>query len=328
MKLQGQRVVVTGAAGFIGSHLVETLVASEGARVSALVRYKSDQSIGCLAYLPPEILERVEIVHGDLCYQETLLDLIKPGDIVFHLGALISVPYSFKNPLAFEEVNVKGTANLLHVCRQSQVRRLLVMSTAEVYGTAQYIPIDEAHPLSPHSPYAATKIAAEKLAESFWRAYQFPTTIVRPFNAFGPRQSERAVIPTIIGQALHSDTIRLGNIGPERDFTYVKDTVRALIELACTPEACGRTINIGTGRGVSVQELVQTTSDLLGKKLNIVVDQQRVRTGTSEVQRHAAQTALLHSLIDWRPTFDLVSGLHNVIEWMTRQECKLPAYAI
>ena len=328
MRLQGQRVVVTGAAGFIGSHLVERLVEAEKAKVCAFIRYKSDRAIGCLTYLPAETLKQIEIIRGDLTQLESLQGLIREGDTVFHLGALGSVPYSFQNPLAFEAVNVQGTANLLHVCRQTQIRRLLVMSTAEVYGSAQYLPIDEAHPLCPRSPYAATKIAAEKLAESFWYAYGLPVTIARPFNVFGPRQSERAVIPTIVGQALHGSTIRLGNIEPERDFTYVSDTVRALIALACEPASCGKIVNIGSRRGVSVQELVQLISELLAKKLSIVADRQRVRESTSEVRHHAAATYLLHSLIEWEPHFSLADGLREVIHWMDQHTPHVREYAI
>lgn len=320
MDLKAKRVVVTGASGFIGSHLVEELVEGRGANVTAFIRYTSDRSIGNLRYLSQDVLKCIEPVYGDLRQQSSLEGAIKSGDIVFHLGSLISIPYSYQEPQSYVDVNIRGTANVLSACLKAGVERVVIMSTAEVYGTAQYVPMGEEHPLRAQSPYSATKIAAEKLAESYHLSFGLPVTIVRPFNTFGPRQSRRAVIPSIVWQALQGTDIHLGFTESTRDFTYVTDMVRALIALVRAPEARGQVVNIGTGREVSPRQLVELVGNLLTKKLVITTDPRRLRPEQSEVRRHFAETTRLRQLTGWYPQFTLEQGLAKVIDWMAQEE--------
>ncbi len=267
MDWAGVRVLVTGAAGFIGSHLVEELVGL-GAQVTAFVRYTSRASVGFLASLASDL----RIVAGDLTEFESVYQAFRDQEYVFHLGALIGVPYSFVHPREVEQVNTIGTLNVLSAARETRPRRVVLTSTSEVYGTARYVPIDEDHPLQAQSPYAASKIAADKLGEAFHHSYDLPVSIARPFNTFGPRQSLRAVIPTIIAQTLHVGGISLGATSPTRDFTFVKDTALGIVRCAVVREAIGEVINFGTGQEVSIGDLAMQIASLMNRDLKILPD--------------------------------------------------------
>lgn len=268
---QGKQVLVTGAGGFIGSHLVERLVA-EGASVRAFVRYNSRGDSGLLRLSPKEVIQKVQIVAGDIRDTDAIHKAVEGCQVVFHLGALISIPYSYLHPLEVAEANMMGTLNVLMACNKLKVDRLIHTSTSEVYGTALRVPIDENHPLQGQSPYSASKIGADKLAESFYCAYSLPVVTVRPFNTFGPRQSARAVIPTIITQALAKSVIRLGNLETTRDFTYVDDTVDGFIKAAEMPGVEGKTMNLGTGSEIKIGTLVEKIIHLTGSSAQIEVD--------------------------------------------------------
>ena len=312
------RILVTGAGGFIGSHLAEELV-RQGEDVRAFVRYNSRDERGLLDDLPKEIVSQIEMIPGDLKDPDGVHKAVRGCHKVFHLGALIAIPYSYVHPFDFIQTNVVGTANLLNACRQSEtLERVVHTSTSEVYGTAEYIPIDEKHPLHAQSPYAASKIGADKLAESYFLSFALPIATIRPFNTFGPRQSLRAIIPTIISQAMQGTKIRLGNIKPRRDFLFVKDTVRGFIELGKCDEAVGRVINIGTGKDISIEELAKEIFDQIGKKGEIVVEDQRIRPEKSEVMQLLSDTQLAHKLFGWAPRYTLESGLRETIEWYRR----------
>lgn len=312
----GKRVLVTGAAGFIGSHLVETLV-ERGAHVRALVRYNSRGSRGNLEYLEPSRLERVGVVSGDLRDADTVLRAVRDCAIVFHLGALIAIPYSYQNPSEFVQTNVVGTANVLNACRENAaLERVVLTSTSEVYGTAQYVPIDERHPLQGQSPYSATKIAADHLGESYYRAFDLPVAILRPFNTFGPRQSARAIVPTIITQALTRGRLELGSLWPERDLTYVADTVDGFLAIALAAGVEGTPINIGTGQAVSVGRLVELVGAQLGRTLEVETAAERVRPDRSEVGRLVAATERAQQAFGWRPRYTLEEGLRAAISWI------------
>jgi nucleoside-diphosphate-sugar epimerase len=315
MNLNGKRLVVTGASGFVGSHLTEALLAA-GASVRAFIRYNSGHRIGHLEELPAHLRGSLSICLGDLRDLEAVRTLVSEAETVFHLGALGSVPYSYQDPLAFVDVNVTGTTNVLRACIEYKVSRLVLMSTSEVYGSAQYIPIDEAHPLRAQSPYAASKIAAEKFAESFGCSYGLPVTIVRGFNIYGPRQSRRNVIPALLGQALTGSTIRVGYLDSIRDYTYVTDSVRAVAELAFDEKASGRVINVGSGKGYSVEDLINIIMELTGKQFEIVVDQARLRPPSSEVRKLVASTAALTELIGWGTRIPMDTGLGLVMDWL------------
>ena len=311
MDWAGRSVLVTGAGGFIGSHLVEELLGLD-AKVTAFVRYTSRASVGFLASLA----SRVQIVAGDLTEFESVYRAMRDQEYVFHLGALIGVPYSFVHPREVVQVNTVGSLNVLTAARETKPRRVVLTSTSEVYGTARYVPIDEDHPLQAQSPYAASKIAADKLGEAFHRSYQLPVSIVRPFNAFGPRQSTRAVIPTIIAQALRENRILLGATSPKRDFTFVKDIVRGFVRIAEVEEAIGEVINLGTGREISIADLALQIASLVGRELNIVTDEQRLRPGGSEVDRLCCNGAKAHRLLGWESQYSLEEGLRITIEWL------------
>jgi NAD dependent epimerase/dehydratase len=310
-------VLVTGAGGFIGSHLVERLV-TEGYRVRALLRYTAQQSWGNAQHLAPEIRSAIEPYFADIRDGDAIRKALEGIEIVFHLAALIGIPYSYRHPREVTEVNVTGTLNLLQAARDARLARILITSTSEVYGTAQQVPIPETHPLHPQSPYAASKVAADALALSFHQVYALPIVVVRPFNAFGPRQSTRAVIPTIIAQALTRDTVTVGSTFPRRDFTYVTDTVEAFCRAAVAPEAIGKTLNVGTGTDASVSEIIALVGEHLGKRLRVVTEEQRVRPATSEVERLCADASLAHSVLGWRPQVSLSEGLRRTIEWWSR----------
>ena len=318
MSLNGQSVVVTGACGFIGSHLVEALV-RRGARVKALTFYNARGSNGWMDDVAEDVRRETQVVSGDIRDAGMMRDLIAKGDTVFHLAALIGIPYSYHAPASYVETNVTGTLNILEACRSAHAVRLLVTSTSEVYGTALRVPIDEAHPLQAQSPYSATKIAAEKLAESYFKSFGTPLVIVRPFNTFGPRQSARAVIPTILMQLLHGEhELKLGDIETSRDFNYVADTVEGLIRLAECDAAVGCTVNIGTGKDFTIADVAAMAQDLAGLKVVIRQESSRTRPPASEVRRLCCDNSLLKSLTGWAPPVRIEEGLKLMADWMKK----------
>jgi NAD dependent epimerase/dehydratase len=311
-----KKVLVTGAAGFIGSHLTERLV-RDGHQVRAFVRYNGRDDRGNLADLPGDIEAAIDVERGDLKDPGAVKRAVDGREWVFHLGALIAIPYSYQNPYDVVQTNVLGTAHVLDACRASStLERVVLTSTSEVYGTAQTVPIDESHPLQGQSPYAATKIGADALGESYHRAFGLPVTILRPFNAFGPRQSARAIIPTIISQALVRPKIKLGRLDPRRDLTYVKDTAAGFVAIAGCDQAVGRAVNIGRGEDISIGELVETIAGRLGRQITIETDQDRFRPAASEVERLLAGTDLAQSLWGWKPRYSLEDGLDETIAWV------------
>ena len=312
------KVLVTGAGGFIGSHLTEELV-RQGEEVRAFVRYNSRDERGLLEELPKEVQNQFEVATGDLKDPDGVKKAVRGCSRVFHLGALIAIPYSYIHPFDFVQTNVVGTAHLLNAClEEGSIQRIIHTSTSEVYGTAQYVPIDEKHPLQAQSPYSASKIGADKLVESYFLSFGLPVATLRPFNTFGPRQSLRAIIPTILSQALGDKGIRLGNTNPRRDFLFVKDTVRGFIELGKCDGAIGKAVNIGTGKDISIRELVEKILGWMGLKKEIEVEDRRVRPGQSEVMQLQSDTRLAQSLFKWMPKYDLEEGLKESIEWYRR----------
>jgi NAD dependent epimerase/dehydratase len=308
-----ERVLVTGAAGFIGSHLVELLV-REGFSVRAFVHYNSSNNWANIERLPREIVSEIEVMPGDLGDTFMVDEAVKGCALVFHLGALIGIPYSYLAPAAYVTTNITGTINVLQACRRHGVRRLMHTSTSEVYGTAQYVPIDEKHPTVGQSPYSATKIAADKLAESFWRSFSTPVVTVRPFNTYGPRQSARAVIPTIITQALSGSDVKLGSTDTVRDLTYVEDTAAGFLAAARAKNVDGEVINLGTGEAVSIADLLERVSKVLGKPLRLVQDPERIRPAASEVGRLISDNTKANQLLGWTPRIKIDEGLSRTIE--------------
>lgn len=317
MNLQNKKIFVTGAGGFIGSHLVEALV-GEGARVRAFVHYNSRNDPGLLRDLPKVIQDEVELVAGDLRDAGTVRDAINGCEMVFHLGALISIPYSYRNPYEVAETNLMGTLNVLQACRELGAKRLVHTSSSEVYGTALTVPIDEKHPLQGQSPYSASKIGAEKLAESFYCAYELPVVTLRPFNTYGPRQSDRAVIPTIITQALSQDTIELGNLEARRDLTYISDTVQGFLKAAIVDGIEGEVFNLGTGKEISIGELAEKIIVIIDRDVEIRVDPKRLRPERSEVQRLQADYSKAKEMLGWEPQVSLDEGLALTIGWIRK----------
>ena len=307
-------MLVTGAAGFIGSHLVEALT-REGAEVRAFVRYNSRNDYGWLEQLDPALTDEIAIFRGDLANPEAVSNAVRGRDTIFHLGALIPIPYSYVHPREFVTANVTGTMNILEACRRQSVRRLVHTSTSEVYGTAVSVPMDEQHPLNAQSPYAATKIGADQLALSFWRSFDTPVVIARPFNTFGPRQSARAVIPTLITQALGREKVEIGSTHPTRDFLYVEDSVAAMARCAEADGVEGEVINLGSGVEISIAELAQLVFRLVGRELPITISSDRTRPPSSEVERLLADTSKAEQLLGWTPEVDLEEGLRRTIEW-------------
>lgn len=312
---QGKSVLVTGAGGFIGSHLVEQLHA-QGARVRAFVRYNSRGDAGLLRQLPPETLSQIEIIGGDIRDSSAILKASDGAEIIFHLGALISIPYSYVHPREVTESNVIGTLNVLEAARHHKTARVIHTSTSEVYGTARYAPINEAHPLQGQSPYSASKIGADKLAESFHLSFNVPVVTVRPFNTFGPRQSARAVIPTIITQALAGKVIKLGNLDTTRDFTFVEDTVEGFIKAAEVPGVEGSTFNLGTGEEIRVGDLADRIISATGTQARVQVEAQRLRPDKSEVLRLISDNSLAKQSLGWSPRVSLDEGLGRTIAWI------------
>ncbi|MBI5955215.1 MAG: GDP-mannose 4,6-dehydratase [Chloroflexi bacterium] len=316
MNWNDKKVLVTGAGGFIASHLVERLV-EVGAQVRAFVRYNSRNEVGMLKTVSPDVFSRIEIVRGDLRDVEAVKNAVRGMDTVFHLGALIAIPYSYVNPREVVDVNVMGTLNVLLAARDVGVRRVVHTSTSEVYGTARYVPIDEAHPLQGQSPYSASKIGADRIAESFYRSFDLPVVTLRPFNTYGPRQSARAVIPTIITQALTRDEVKLGSLEPSRDFTFVVDTVRGFMAAAEADDVLGEEVNLGNDNTIRIGDLAQKIFDIIGKTPSIVTDAQRIRPGKSEVMKLWASNKKAKERIGWEPSISLDEGLRQTIEWIS-----------
>ena len=313
MDWTSQRILVTGAGGFIGSHLAERLV-ELGAHVRALVHYNALGTWGWLDQSPRRA--DMEVIAGDIRDRDSVRQAMQQTDIVFHLAALIAIPYSYHAPLSYVQTNVEGTLNVLQTARDLNITRIIHTSTSEVYGTARYAPIDEQHPLQGQSPYSASKIGADKMAEAFHLSFGLPVVTVRPFNTFGPRQSARAVIPAIITQLLAGETVRLGNLNPLRDLNYVANTVDGFVRAASAPEATGQTINIGSNREISIGDLARLIASLMGTPITIESDAQRIRPDGSEVDRLLADITLAQRVLNYQPHVALEDGLTHTIAWM------------
>jgi len=316
--LAGKNVLVTGAGGFIGSHLTESLV-KNGCNVKALVHYNAMSNIANLTYLEKDILSEIEIVFGDVQDGYFCDNLIEDIDIIFHLAALIGIPYSYVAPSSYVQTNIIGTVNLLNASLKNNIEHFLHTSTSEVYGSAIYKPIDEKHPLQGQSPYSATKIGADKLVESYYRSFELNATVMRPFNTFGPRQSFRAVIPTIVMQAIKSSKIYIGSTTPKRDLTFVLDNVNAYLQAAGRTNLAGETIHFGTGKFYSVGEVIEIVSRILDKELEIIEDKARIRPEKSEVMELLCDNTKAKDLLGWTPQYDLEKGLREVINFFKKQ---------
>jgi len=322
--IAGRRVLVTGAGGFIGSHLTARLVAA-GADVRAMIRYTSRGDRGALDWLEDGPGDDLEVVSGDVRDVESVAAATKGVDVVFHLAAQIAIPYSYLNPRDFFETNVLGSLNVARAALDNDVARVVHTSTSEVYGSAQTVPITEEHPLETQSPYAASKLGADKLMDSFNRSFGLPSTTLRPFNTFGPHQSARAVVPTIITQALAGGVVKLGSLHPRRDLTYVEDTAAGFIAAAESDAAIGRTVQLGTGYDVSIGDVVEMVGAILGRELQVDLDEERVRPEASEVQRLISSPALAEELIGWTPSIGLEQGLERTLRWI---EANLDEYRV
>ena len=316
MKLEGKKVLVTGSEGFIGSHLKERLL-ELGAEVTALVQYNSFNNWGWIDTFSKEVKDSINIVTGDIREYDGMKRIIKGQDVVFHLAALIAIPYSYLSPMAYVKTNVEGTTNVLEACREYEVEKIVHTSTSETYGTALYIPIDEKHPMQGQSPYSASKIGADKMAESFYRSFNLPVATIRPFNTYGPRQSARAVIPTIISQILAGKTeIKLGSLSPTRDFNYVKDTAEAFIKVAESDKTIGKVINAGSNYEISIGDTVKKIINIMEKDVKILCDEERIRPEKSEVNRLWSDNRKIKELTSWNPKYSLDDGLKETIEWI------------
>jgi NAD dependent epimerase/dehydratase len=325
MELKGKRVLVTGSDGFIGSHLTEALLAT-GCDVRAFVFYNSFNSWGWLDSLSDDVKSSLDVFAGDVRDPNGVRDAMRGIDVVFHLAALIGIPFSYHSPDSFVDTNVKGTLNVLQAARETGTERIVVTSTSEVYGTAQYVPIDEKHPVQGQSPYSASKIGADRMAESFHRSFGLPVTIVRPFNTYGPRQSARAIIPTVLTQLLSgSREVLLGALHPTRDLNYVADTVSGFIALAACDEAVGREVNIGSGAEISIGDLAKLLIEVVDPAVRIVLDEQRLRPADSEVERLLCDNRLIEALAGWRPQVPLRDGLERTLAWF-RDPANLSRY--
>lgn len=313
-KLKKRRVLITGAGGFIGSHLTEELV-KIGAEVTALTRYTSDNNNGWIDTLPTKTQEKITITKGDIQEPTTIHEITKNQEYIFHLAAIISIPYSYQRPEETFRTNTIGTLNILNAAKQHNIHRTIITSTSEVYGTAQTKKISEKHKLQAQSPYAASKIASDKITESYYNTYETPVTTIRPFNTYGERQSTRAIIPTIITQALTQKIIKLGNLQTIRDLTYVKDTVQGFIKIAQTNKAIGKTINLGTGKEITIKELTEKIIQKTNSKAKIKTEKKRYRPKKSEVQRLCSNNTQAKELLKWKPTTTINEGLNKTIEW-------------
>ena len=315
MELANKRVLVTGADGFIGSHLVEELI-KENCKIRALIYYNSFNSWGWLDTFDKSLLSQIEIFAGDVRDPNCMMQALKDIDIVFHLAALIAIPYSYYAPDSYVDTNIKGTLNVLQAARTNQCEKVMITSTSEVYGTAKYVPIDEQHPYQGQSPYSATKIGADRIAESFYRSFNTPVAIVRPFNTYGPRQSARAIIPTIITQLLSGQQeIKLGALEPTRDLNYVKDTASGFIEIAKSDQTVGQEINIATQSEISMGDLAQKIKDQINPDAIVITDNDRLRPKNSEVERLLGSNEKIHQLTNWVQNYSLEEGLKETIEW-------------
>ena len=320
MKLKEKKILVTGADGFIGSHLVEHLL-NQGCQMRAFVYYNSFNSWGWLDSFPERKLKKIEVFPGDIRGADCVRAALKDVDIVFHLAALIGIPFSYYSPEAYVDTNIRGTLNILQSCRDLNIERVIATSTSEVYGTAQYVPIDEKHALEGQSPYSASKIAADKIAESFYRSFNTPIVVARPFNTYGPRQSARAVIPTIITQLFAGKKeINLGSLYPTRDLNYVDDICKGMILLARCDEAIGKEVNIGSGSEISIGSLAEFLIELTGGKAKVISDEQRKRPDQSEVGQLQCDNRLMQNLTAWKPEISLRDGLLKTIAWFKDKE--------
>jgi NAD dependent epimerase/dehydratase len=308
-------VAVTGAGGFIGSHLAETLIRA-GADVRALVSYRSQSDLGALSWADPEVVGQLDVQRADVRDPDAMTRLLDGRDVVFNLAALVAIPYSYAQPRHVFDVNVTGTLNVAQAAREAGVRRLVQTSTSEVYGTAQQVPITEDHPIHAQSPYAASKAAADQLVLSFHRSFELPVTVVRPFNTYGPRQSMRAVLPTIIVQALSGGPVRLGSLTPRRDMTYVADTVSGFLAAAASDATNGETVQLGTGVDHSIADMVAAVERAVGRPLDVQLDPQRVRPGASEVMRLISSPERMRTLTGWVPQHDLEDGIGRLVAWV------------
>lgn len=317
MDWSSRKVLVTGAGGFIGSHLSERLVQA-GAQVRALVHYNSRNDWGLIEQLPEESRKAIEIFPGEMTDPSLVRQAVAGCQVVFHLGALIAIPYSYQAPRQFIDTNIVGTLNVLQACLEAQVEKVVHTSTSETYGSARYTPMDEEHPLQGQSPYAASKIAADKLAESFYCSFALPVATIRPFNTFGPRQSARAVIPTIISQALTGNTIKLGLLTPVRDLTFVEDTVSAFLKVAESTQSIGQVFNTGTGRGVSVGELVAIILKRFTTHKQVLADDERLRPDKSEVMALICDNTKARKLLGWEPQYTLEQGLERTVDYVDK----------
>lgn len=316
MDLKGKKILVTGAEGFIGSHLTERLV-ELGADVTALVQYNSFNNWGWIDTFDKNILNSIKVETGDIRELDGMNRIIKGQDVVFHLAALIAIPYSYLSPMAYVRTNVEGTTNVLEACRNHDVKKIIHTSTSETYGTALYVPIDEKHPMQGQSPYSASKIGADKMAESFYRSFNMPIATLRPFNTYGPRQSARAVIPTIISQILAGKKeIQLGSLTPTRDFNFVKDTAEAFIKVAESDNTIGEVINAGSNYEISIGDTVKKIIEIIGNDVKIICDEERMRPEKSEVNRLWADNNKIKELTGWSPKYTIDDGLRETIEWI------------
>ncbi|BCZ48624.1 NAD-dependent dehydratase [Clostridium gelidum] len=316
MNLSGKKVLVTGADGFIGSHLLERLI-EIGAEVTALVQYNSFNNWGWIDTFDKSVKDSINVIAGDVREYDCIKRVVKGNEVVFHLAALIAIPYSYSSPMAYVRTNVEGTTNVLEACREYDVKKIVHTSTSETYGTAQYVPIDEKHPMQGQSPYSASKIGADKIAESYYKSFNLPVATIRPFNTYGPRQSARAIIPTVISQILDDKLeIKLGCLTPTRDFNYVLDTVEAFIKVAESDLTLGEVINTGSNYEISIGELVTKISNIMGKEIAIVCDDNRLRPEKSEVNRLWADNSKIKKLTGWKPEYSLDDGLIHTIKWI------------
>jgi len=317
LRIKSKKVLVTGAGGFVGSHLVEALV-KRGAKVRAFVHYNSRNDWGMLEDVRKNILNEIEVVAGDLKDADCVRETAGGQQVIFHLGALIGIPYSYVNPRDVVDTNVNGTLNVLTAALDFNIEKVVNTSTSEIYGTAQYVPMDEKHPINPQSPYAASKLGADLLALSFHRSFDLPVGIIRPFNIYGPRQSARAVIPSIITQVLLKKKISLGSVYPTRDLTFVKDSVKGFIEFAECEETVGEVVNLGSSYEVSINQIIDLISDCLGKKIQFQREKKRIRPEKSEVERLFSDSDKAKRLFGWKPKTDLQQGIEKTISWFEK----------
>jgi NAD dependent epimerase/dehydratase len=316
MPWRGKTVLVTGAGGFIGSHLTEHLV-ELGAKVKGFIKYNSRNDWGLLEFLPKDKLSEVEVITGDLRDGDAVRHAAEHVDMIIHLASLIAIPYSYIHPREVVETNVVGTLNVLTAAKEKGVDKVIHTSSSEVYGTALYVPMDEKHPLQGQSPYSASKIGADVIAESFYRSFDLPIAIARPFNAFGPRQSARAVIPTIISQALTKEQIHLGSVHPTRDYTYIDDMVEAFVKVAESPDSIGEVINIGSNLEISIGDIASKVMAMIGKDREIVIDPRRIRPEKSEVERLRCDNTKAKRLLVWEPKMNFDEGLEKTLHWIS-----------